>query len=35
MVLFPNLKNSDIEVLSKLLTQKEIDLYLRELGQGK
>ena len=35
MALFPNLKNSDIEVLSKLLTQKEIDLYLRELGQGK
>ena len=34
MTLFPNLKNSDIDVLSKLLTQKEIDLYLQELGQG-
>ena len=35
MMLFPSLKTTDIEVLSKLLTQKEIDLYLRELGQGK
>ena len=35
LTLFPNLKNSDIDVLSKLLTQKEIDAHLRELGQGK
>ena len=35
MMLFPNMKGSDVELLSKIITQKEIDAYLRELGQEK
>ena len=35
MMLFPNMKGSDIELLSKITTQKEIDAHLRELGQEK
>ena len=35
MTLFPNMKGYDIELLSKLTTQKEIDAHLRELGQEK
>ena len=35
MTIFPNMKGSDAEAMSKLVSQKEIDLYLRELGQGK
>ena len=33
MTLFPNMKESDIELYSKIITQKEIDTHLRELGQ--
>ena len=33
MTLFPNMKGSDVDLLSKLTTQKEIDAHLRELGQ--
>ena len=32
MMLFPNMKGSDVDLLSKLTTQKEIDAHLRELG---
>jgi hypothetical protein len=35
MTLFPNLKGSDADVLSKLLSQKEIDVYLKDLGIEK
>ena len=35
MLLFPNMKGSDVETLCKLVSQKEIDLYLRELVQEK
>lgn len=35
MTLYPNLKGSDAETLSKLVTQKEIDQYLKESGQDK
>ena len=35
MTLFPNMKGSDVDLLSKLTTQKEIDAHLRELGQEK
>ena len=35
MMLFPNMKGSDVELLSKITTQKEIDAHLRELGQEK
>lgn len=30
--LFPNMKGNDVEVLSKIVTQKEIDEYKRSLG---
>jgi hypothetical protein len=33
--LFPNLKLDDIELLSKLITKKELDQYLKQLGQDK
>jgi hypothetical protein len=33
MTIFHNMKGSDAEAMSKLVSQKEIDLYLRELGQ--
>lgn len=33
--LFPNLKMDDIELLSKLITKKELDQYLMQLGQDK
>ena len=32
MTIFHNMKGSDAEAMSKLVSQKEIDLYLRELG---
>ena len=35
MTIFPNLKGSDADVLSKLLSQKEIDTYLKDLGIEK
>ena len=35
MTLFPNMKGSDVDLLSKLTTQKEIDVHLRELGREK
>jgi hypothetical protein len=35
MTIFPNLKGSDADLLSKITTQKEIDAHLRELGQEK
>jgi hypothetical protein len=33
--LFPNLKLDDIDLLSKLITKKELDQYLKQLGQDK
>ena len=33
MTIFPNMKGIDVDTLSKLISQKEIDAYLRELGQ--
>jgi len=33
--LFPNLKLDDIDVLSKLVTKKELDQYFKQLGQDK
>ena len=35
MTIFPNMKGSDTEAMSKLVTQKEIDTYMRELGKDK
>ena len=35
MMLFPNMKRFDVDTLSKLISQKEIDVHLRELGQEK
>jgi len=35
LTLFPNMKGSDVDLLSKLISQKEIDEHLRELGQEK
>jgi len=35
MTIFHNMKESDAETMSKLVSQKEIDSYLRELGQAK
>ena len=35
MTLFPNMKGADVDLLSKVISQKEIDEYLRELGQEK
>jgi hypothetical protein len=31
--LFPNLKDDELEVMSTIVTKKELDVYLRELGQ--
>lgn len=33
--LFPNLKSDDLDVLSEITTKKELDAYLKELGQSK
>lgn len=33
--MFPNLKMDDIDVLSKLISKKELDQYLKQLGQDK
>lgn len=33
--LFPNMKLDEIELLSKLTTKKELDLYLKDLGYEK
>jgi len=35
MELFPHLKDDEIDLLSQITTKKEIDTYLRELGQDK
>ena len=35
MNLYPNLKGSDAETLSKIVTQKEIDVYLKDSGHSK
>ena len=35
MTIFPNMKGIDVDTLSKLISQKEIDAHLRELGQEK
>jgi hypothetical protein len=35
MTIFPNMKGSDVDILSNLTSQKEIDAQLRELGLGK
>ena len=35
MMLFPNIKGSDADVLSKLISQKEIDTYLKDLVKEK
>ena len=35
MELFPHLKDDEIDLLSQITTKKEIDIYLRELGQEK
>ena len=33
--LFPHLKDDEVELLAQITTKKEIDTYLRELGQEK
>jgi hypothetical protein len=35
MNLYPNMKGSDAETLSQLVSQKEIDAHLKDLGQDK
>ena len=35
MTIFPNMKGIDVNTLSKLISQKEIDAHLRELGMEK
>lgn len=35
LILFPNMKGKDIDVLSKLVTQKDIDAHLQSLGYEK
>jgi hypothetical protein len=35
MELFPHLKDDEIDLLAQITTKKEIDIYLRELGQEK
>ena len=35
MNLFPNMKGDDADVLSRLISQKDIDLYLQDLGETK
>jgi hypothetical protein len=35
MTIFPNMKGSDAEVMSKIISQKEIDAYIRDLGLEK
>ena len=33
--LFPHLKDAEIDLLAQITTKKELDIYLRELGQEK
>jgi hypothetical protein len=33
--LFPHLKDDEVDLLAQITTKKEIDIYLRELGQEK
>jgi hypothetical protein len=33
--LYPNLKNNDLDVLSNLITKKELDAYLADMGRNK
>lgn len=33
--LFPHLKDDEVDLLAKITTKKELDIYLRELGQEK
>ena len=33
LLLFPNMKGNDADVLSKLISQKDIDHYKKDLGQ--
>jgi len=33
--LFPHLKDDEVDLLAQITTRKEIDIYLRELGQEK
>ena len=33
--LFPNLKTDEIELLAAMTTKKDLDQYLRDLGQDK
>jgi hypothetical protein len=35
LTLFPNMKGSDAEAMSKIVSQKEIDSYIKELGLEK
>ena len=35
MELFPHLKDDEVDLLAQITTRKEIDTYLRELGQEK
>jgi len=35
MELFPHLKDDEVDLLAQITTKKEIDIYLRELGQEK
>lgn len=35
MELFPHLKDDEVDLLAQITTKKEIDTYLRELGQEK
>jgi hypothetical protein len=35
MELFPHLKDDEIDLLAQITTKKELDIYLRELGQEK
>jgi hypothetical protein len=35
MELFPHLKDDEIDLLAQITTKKEIDIYLREVGQEK
>ena len=35
MTIFPNMKGSDAEVMSKIVSQKEIDSHIKDLGLEK
>ena len=35
LTIFPNMKGPDVEAMSNIVSQKEIDSYLRDLGQEK